>query len=175
MPPTPSHAAGPEVIDPVPAGPDAVVVFQVGPWRMGLPIEVIVEALPAARIGRLPDAPEGVAGYLDVRGDALPVIDLRVVLGSATEPLRPSHHFLVCRATDRRVVLWIDRVLRLDGSLRSAGRDFPADDRSRHIEAFARSDDGIVLIQDLGVLLRPAHAQALRRALGSLAGNGEGA
>lgn len=165
MPPTSSPT---DTLDPGSAGPDAVVVFRVGAWRLGLPVDAVVEALPAARIAPLPGAPAAVAGYLDVRGAPLPVFDLRVVLGTPAVPLRPSHHFLVCRTADRRVILWADRVLGLNGSLRPAGRNVSAAERSGHVGDLARSEDGIVLIQDLAPLLRPGDEEAVRAALRAL-------
>lgn len=46
-----------------------------------LPVEVVVEILDMRPMFRIPDAPAHLKGLIDVRGRAVPVIDLRVKLG----------------------------------------------------------------------------------------------
>jgi purine-binding chemotaxis protein CheW len=47
----------------------------------GLPVAVVREILDRSEISRLPQAPSYVLGVIDVRGEGVPVIDLRVKLG----------------------------------------------------------------------------------------------
>lgn len=54
------------------------VVFQLGDQDYGLPIASVNEiARPPERIARLPKAPEFVDGVMNLRGTAIPIIDLR--------------------------------------------------------------------------------------------------
>jgi purine-binding chemotaxis protein CheW len=58
----------------------------------------------------LPDAPPGVRGLLDVRGEVMPVVDARAALGGVPGPPRPDQHLVVLEAGGRRVALAVDRV-----------------------------------------------------------------
>jgi purine-binding chemotaxis protein CheW len=49
-----------------------------------LPVEMVVEILDMRPVFRIPDAPAHLQGLIDVRGRAVPVIDLRVKLGLPT-------------------------------------------------------------------------------------------
>ena len=50
------------------------------------PVTKVQEILDMRTISRLPRAPENLLGIIDVRGEGVPVIDLRLTLGMAAAP-----------------------------------------------------------------------------------------
>jgi chemotaxis signal transduction protein len=64
----------------VPAVDDLVVV-RAGGHAYGIPVRAVVEVTRMVALSPLPDAPEWVAGVLDLRGLPVPVVDLARRLG----------------------------------------------------------------------------------------------
>lgn len=52
------------------------LLFQLGKDRYVLDVGQVAEVLPLVRLKQIPQAPLGVAGVFDFRGDPVPVIDL---------------------------------------------------------------------------------------------------
>lgn len=63
------------------------VIFELAGRRYALPVVHVREVLPRATIVPVPDAPASLVGVLRLRGELVPVIDLRQRLGlPCTEP-----------------------------------------------------------------------------------------
>jgi chemotaxis-related protein WspB len=78
------------------------VLVQLGSDRYALPARDIVEVLPLVALKALPGTPRGVAGLLDYRGTAVPVVDLSALaLGAPAHP-RVSTRLLIVRYMARR-------------------------------------------------------------------------
>lgn len=58
-----------------------VVVFTLGNEEYGMPIEVVREITRLGDIRTIPKAPDYVKGLIDIRGAAIPLIDLHVRFG----------------------------------------------------------------------------------------------
>ena len=73
----------------------------------------------AVEVKRLPEVPTYVAGVVDVHGQVLPVVDLRLRFDSLTRPVAPSDHFIIARTPTHSVILPVDSTL--------GSRDIPVD------------------------------------------------
>jgi purine-binding chemotaxis protein CheW len=71
--------------------------------------EIQRAALPAA----LADAPPIVRGLVNLRGELIPLIDLRVTLGLPARPLRASDELVICHIRQRTVCFAVDRAVDL--------------------------------------------------------------
>lgn len=78
------------------------------------PVEKVQEILDMRPIARLPQAPETLLGMIDVRGQGIPVVDLRLTLGlppaDDTENTRIIVLALAGAGGDHRLGLRADRV-----------------------------------------------------------------
>jgi purine-binding chemotaxis protein CheW len=107
-----------------------------------------------------------IEGVIDVRGDLVPVLDLRARLGMAPVAVRPDHILILARAGDRTVAVRADAVewiASLDGS-----RLVQPERVARGIGYLAgvgRTPDGIVLVHDLDAFMRQGEAEVLETAL----------
>jgi len=143
-----------------------LLVFTLDDQRFALPATVVRETVAAVAITPLPAAPAVVDGVVDVRGQIVPVYDLRVRFGRPRRPVRASEHFVIASAGDKTVALRVDRALELvsvvEADLLPAAADDPRFDR---VAGIARLQDGLVLVQDLAAFLSDSEAATLDRAL----------
>lgn len=58
-----------------------VVIFELGQEEYGMPIEIVREITRLGDIRPIPKAPEYVKGLINLRGSAIPLIDLHVRFG----------------------------------------------------------------------------------------------
>jgi purine-binding chemotaxis protein CheW len=143
-----------------------LLVFELAGARYALEAACVREVVRAVFITPLPDAPAVVEGVIDVRGEIVPVYDVRLRFGLPLQRLRPDEQIVLAWTGDRRVAIRCDRTDWVAGAERSR----PADGAElkhagRHIVGVARLADGIVLIHDLQGFLEQAEAEALESAL----------
>jgi purine-binding chemotaxis protein CheW len=86
----------------VPGNKDVtLIVLELDGRWFALPINTVNEVIRMVAIAPLPDAPEWVAGVINVRGEVLPVIDLRTRLGLDRRPYRLDTPIFVVTAFGR--------------------------------------------------------------------------
>lgn len=125
------------------------------------PVERVQQILEVQPVTRLPRAPADLLGMIDVRGQGVPVVDLRTTLGLETAPDDENTRIVVlsvrCEGRDARMALKTDRVFEvtvLDG----AELD-PPPQLARHgwagdcIAGIGRRNGGFVTVLDLDRLL----------------------
>ena len=138
-----------------------VVVFGLGEEEFALPVTTVREILDHRNAYRVPHAPDWFLGLTDVRGESVPMVDLRVRLGLS--PVEPT-------LTTR--ILVVDRVL--DVATVAAGSVEGAPDlggrwRSDQIEAILRRGAGFVALLDPARLFGADGAQSALADLGMAA------
>src|SRR5438874_12492092 len=83
--------------------------FMVGPEEYAIDIHRVVEILHLPAPAQFPRAP-GVDGVLNLRGELLPLVDLRRVFGTATPTDSRRQGLLVCLVGRRKIAFRVDRV-----------------------------------------------------------------
>jgi purine-binding chemotaxis protein CheW len=146
--------------------PSEVLLFTLDGQRYGLPSADVRELVRAARLTPLPRAPDVVEGLLNLRGELLPVLDLRRRFRLPARPLSPMDHFIVARAGPRTVVLRVDRaegMLNLEaGTWDETAGELPG---VGYVAGAVKLEEGLVLVHDLRTFLSEAEALALDTAL----------
>jgi purine-binding chemotaxis protein CheW len=94
----------------------AYVLFTIEDCRCALPVQSVSEVLPFPDLFRPPGTPRVIAGFLDLGGQAIAVVDAAVLLdpASSRKPIREQAdlHLLLLAATGRApVALAVQRVL----------------------------------------------------------------
>ncbi|XXF77650.1 chemotaxis protein CheW [Myxococcaceae bacterium GXIMD 01537] len=145
-----------------------VLLFTLEGQRYGLLAVDVRELVRAARLTPLPKAPDVVEGLLNLRGELLPVLDLRRRFRLPTRPLSPTDHLIIAKAGERRVALRVDRAegfLPLGpGDLDTTPRELPG---VGYVAGALKLPDGLVLVHDLRTFLSEAESLALDTALAS--------
>lgn len=148
-----------------------VLLVTLDDLRLALPLDAVVEVLPALAYTPLPTAPPVVVGVANLRGEPLPILDLRIRLAGEPRDPHPDHHVVVCRVADRSVGVWLDHVTGLE--------EIAADDlvetskvaRAEHVEGVGLLPDGTVLVCDVASFLSADEALGLEAALAAEPGS----
>jgi purine-binding chemotaxis protein CheW len=155
-----------------------VLALQVGDGSYAVPISAVVEVLPMVELAPLPDASEWLAGMLNFRGSAFPVVDLRKRLRARSAPIRLSTPIVVVTTGVGGCGLIADSVHDVftaeaepgaadDAMLRAVARDAP-------FEGIVRSGDRLLLALDVERIATAAdHASTAGPASSSTAPHAE--
>lgn len=76
------------------------LLFQLGADRYAIEAQRVAEVLPLVQVKAVPQAPRGVAGLINYRGQAVPVVDLSATTVGRPAALRLSTRLIVVRTTD---------------------------------------------------------------------------
>jgi len=144
------------------------VTLGIGREVFAVEVAVVQEILEMRQISLLPHAPAFMLGVIDVRGRAVPVIDLRVKLGlppvAATEHTRILVMEVPIDGKPLAMGLVADRVFEVTG-LNADGVESPPEIgvrwRSEYIRGIARHADNFVIIFDLAQLFSSEEAALL--------------
>lgn len=144
------------------AGLHEILTFEVEGRTYALPASRVRELIRAVAVEPLPGAPPIVEGIINVRGEVVPVVDLRRRLGLPAKPAAPADHLILAWAGTQTVALHVDRVIDL---MRLAADRFE-DLRGivpglRDLSGVAKLPDGLLLIQDVRALLTDAEGTGL--------------
>ncbi|GGH23894.1 chemotaxis protein CheW [Alsobacter metallidurans] len=137
------------------------VTLGVGEDVFALPIESVREILEMRRIARLPHAPNCVLGMIDVRGESVPVLDLRLRLGLEPVPETAATRIVILNAeqdgSELSVGLLAERVFEVaeldDGRLDPPPAVGGAK-ASACVSGVGRRRDAFVMVFDVPRLLR---------------------
>ncbi|MCX5976103.1 MAG: chemotaxis protein CheW [Coprothermobacterota bacterium] len=143
-----------------------LLVFSIGDRRCALSLAEVERVVRAAAVTPLPHLPETILGMIDIQGEVLPVIDLRVVLGLPVQPLSPGDQFIIAHTPVRRLTLVIDQALEvhhcLPENVTDSSHVFPGSDQ---VKAILRDEQGLIQVLNLAQLLNQAEEKALTQAL----------
>lgn len=145
--------------------------FDLAEQQLALPLADVKRVLPILHYAALPGAPEPIVGVANLRGQVVPVADLRIRFGWSAIATRLWSPVIWTGSRQRQFLLPVDRV-------RAASRhpdehwlpitELPV---SRMLlRGVVCADSGLLLIQDLDALLSVEEWEQLRDAL---AANGQ--
>jgi purine-binding chemotaxis protein CheW len=147
-----------------------LLVFELAGVRYALELPAVREVIRAVLISPLPEAPAVIEGIVDVRGELVPVYDLRARFGLPPRALHPDERLVIAWTGSRLASFRCERTEWVEHVARSRIED-PAVVRGagRHLAGIARLADGLVLIQNLEEFLDAAEAESLATALSARA------
>jgi purine-binding chemotaxis protein CheW len=144
-----------------------VLVFEIEQHRYGVDTDAVREIVRAVLPTRLPKAPAVVIGLVNVRGEALPLIDLRLRFGLPQNRLGVHEVFVIVSARGRRCALRADAARELVRVPRDSITSAPA--RSQYAAGTTALADGLLVICDLDAFLEEAELIELDAALAEAA------
>jgi purine-binding chemotaxis protein CheW len=140
-----------------------VLVFEIEQHRYGVDTDAVHEIVRAVLPTRLPKAPAVVIGLVNVRGDVLPLIDLRLRFALPPRPVGVHEVFVIVSARGRRCALRADAVRELVRVPRD--RITPAPERSQYAAGTAVLEDGLLVLCDLDAFLEQSELMVLDQVL----------
>jgi len=159
-PPVESFAAGTKVPPSTSSRHDGktfqVVSFRIGDEEYGVDIMAVQEIILVGCITQVPEVPEHVLGVINLRGNVIPIMNLRRRFGMADQPSDESTRIVVMNLGGRTVGAVVDgvnEVLRLSheeisatpATLGGAGKDY--------VLGLARRKDRLLILLDMARLL----------------------
>ncbi len=140
-----------------PAEQQTLVIFTLEGRAFALPVLDIGEILRMVAITHVPDMPGWVRGVINLRGQVIPVIDLRRRLGLPIGEIGLNTPILVVRTSRRSLGLVADSVINvIDVSEEDLSMPSDVGGRGQAIAAVARTDDGLVMVLDLEQIVAAA-------------------
>lgn len=141
-----------------------VVTLGIEADRFAIPVEAVREILDMQSLFRLPEAPAHVAGLADVRGRAVPVIDLRTRLGLTPQDATPHTRILVLEveAVGRALTIGLiaDRVFEvtaLDADSIDPAPDLGSAWNAKYIKNVANiAGGGLLMLLDISAVVDSA-------------------
>jgi purine-binding chemotaxis protein CheW len=133
-----------------------LVGFIVGNEEFAVPILSIQEIIKPIEWTRVPFTPDFVLGVFNLRGNVLPLIDLRKKFGAPSAEFDDDVRFIVIKVGDELAGFVIDRLteaLRLEESSILPPPDTNTE-RDAMIEGIGRKDDRIITILKIQALLK---------------------
>jgi purine-binding chemotaxis protein CheW len=87
-----------------------ILVVRVGPGEFALPVEHVTEVLWMVELAPVPEGPPWLLGLVNVRGDVVPVVDLRTRLGLPAGAVSLSTPLVIVSTPGRRLAVVPDEV-----------------------------------------------------------------
>lgn len=148
--------------------PVQAVTFSIGAEIFAVPVAQVREILDYQEPFRLPAAPEHFLGLIDVRGQGVPAIDLRLRLGLPRAEPTPLTRILILEVPREGQTLLlglvIDRALVVSAFAPEAIEEAPEIGvrwRSDYITGVIRQDGGFVVLIDIARVLTSQDAALL--------------
>jgi purine-binding chemotaxis protein CheW len=142
------------------------VVFRVGAAEYVLPASIVLELESFTSATPVPGAPPHVAGLMQIRGQVIPVVDLRKRFGiAASEPL-PDQRVIVVEQAGRRVGLLVDtarEVLKLAPDTFRPPPELVIEQAEGYVKAVAQHENRLVMLLDAGLLLNQEDGNGQQR------------
>jgi purine-binding chemotaxis protein CheW len=137
-----------------------VVTLGIEADRFAIPVTAVREILDMQALFRLPEAPPHVAGLADVRGRAVPVIDLRTRLGLPPQQTTEHTRILVLDVGTLTIGLIADRVFEVTAIPRDhldPAPDLGQSWKAQYIQNVAkRAEGGLLMLLDVGAVIDAA-------------------
>ncbi|MDI1449042.1 chemotaxis protein CheW [Polyangium sp. 6x1] len=159
-----------EADEPLPVeGEIQAVVCRVEETRVAFPLDVVERAVPAAAMAPLPEAPPWVHGLLNLRGRALPVLDVAARIERRGRTLDLDDQIVICRHEAQRIGLVVQevlgvRTLALGERTNGLGASLPL---APYVRATLRDAKGLVLLFSLSRLIATSDIPPLEEPSGT--------
>jgi len=145
---------------------DQIVVFTLDELLYALPLPAVVKVLHAIEIRHLPEAPEIISGIINVKGQIIPVADIRKRFGLVAREIDPDDRLIIADTGKRHVAILVDTVTGIrdlaPGQQKQTRETLPF---AEHLKGVAKIDDELILIYDLDRFLSLDEEMKLEEAL----------
>jgi len=149
-------------------------VFSMGDEVFGIEIERVVEILKSQKTYTLPDLPEFLSGVITVRGEVVPLLDLRRRFNIAST--FKKERVMIVRYDNEKIGLVVDEVKEIT-SLDTKDITYPPSIfkglKKKYLTGLGKKGDMIIIILNLDDLLTSEEKIMLKESEGIFNGNAE--
>jgi len=155
-------------------------VFKIGKEDFGVHIGRVVEILKSQKIYSLPELPDFISGVIDVRGEVIPLLDLRKRFGAQTETRKCR--IIIVRYEDEKIGLLvdeIDKIMQFDPEEISPSPAMFKGLRTEYLTGLGKKEGRLVILLNIERLLTSEERIVLKESTGLIeeedAGTGKSA
>lgn len=142
---------------------EKIVVFRIDDGEYGIGIDYVREINNLDRIVSIPGTPDFISGMVSLRGEIIPLMNLRVLFGIAENRKLPPSKFLVVEHKKERIGILIDSVSEVLSLNKELFEDTPrlleADNQKKYVHQICKLNEGkrTVMMVDLTTVLDYMH------------------
>ncbi|NMB08984.1 MAG: chemotaxis protein CheW [Tissierellia bacterium] len=128
------------------------VIFKLGQEYYGLSINNVISIEKPSQTTRVPNAPDYVKGVINLRGEVIPVIDLRKKLGMETKDIDRNSRIIVVSSNEIYAGLIVDtssEVLEIDKENIDKPPTDENDEFIDYINGIGKTDNRLIILLDL--------------------------
>jgi purine-binding chemotaxis protein CheW len=132
-----------------------IVVFELASERYGVDIAAVQSIIKLQPITALPHAPSFVEGITNLRGNILPVFDLRKRFGLTVKEYTNNNRIIVVSLNTTKVGMIVDavsEVLRIPEEAIEPAPSMVVTFDSAFIDGIAKVDQTLIILLDLGIV-----------------------
>ncbi len=137
---------------------EQMVVFRLAGEQFGVSISQVQEITKLSKITKVPRAPRYVEGVVNLRGDVIPVIDLRKRFELEVKEYTHSTRIIVSDINKKKVGIIVDEVLevlRVSGRYMEGAPDIVQDQKiQKFLEGIANLSERMIMMLDLENILQ---------------------
>ena len=144
-----------------------LVSFEIGEEKFGVEILCVKEIIRILSITRVPGSPDFVEGVINLRGQVVPVVDLRRRLGIGRKEFDATTRMIVVELGGQQVGFIVDvvsQVLRIPAETIEPPPQMVTGVDSEYIQGLTRVGDRLLMLLDLQRILSRAEQAAIRKA-----------
>lgn len=130
------------------------IFFQLDETSYALPVSIVRQVEMVEKITQVPTSPPYVLGVTSIRGQVLPVLDLRHRLGLPSRPADRNSRLLVVEWSARTVALLVDSATEFKEIDSEALVDTPGEMTGELVERLLHLGERTVLLLDLRKVLK---------------------
>ena len=140
-------------------GSEQIVVLDLGGEAYGVGIGCVDEIIRMQAVTRIPNGPSFVEGVTNLRGQVIPVLDLRRRFGLPASAQTPRSRIVVAELGEHTVGLVVDgvsEVLTVGAEAVERPSSLVTSDRTAFLRGVAKLDERLILLLDLSRILTDA-------------------
>jgi purine-binding chemotaxis protein CheW len=133
-----------------------MISFTVGEQEYGVDIQSVKEVIRQGEITALPRAPSFLKGIINLRGDVIPIVDLRERFALQAGTYSEASRVIVVEVGEKSVGMVVDRVshvLRVSEDRIEAAPAWLGGTNSDFVRGVARVDERLVVLLDMEAVL----------------------
>lgn len=141
-----------------------LVVFHLAGETYAVDIHQVREIIRVPQITKVPRTPEFVEGVINLRGNVIPVLDLRKRFGLGEGDDTSARRIIVVEMEERTIGMVVDavsEVLRIDETLIDPPSPYIVSVNSLYIEGIAKLDEELVILLHLDKVLSDGEKERL--------------
>jgi len=140
--------------------------FTVERLVFAIPIKVVQQCIQIIEILPVPDFPQYISGIINILGEVIPVIHLRILFGLSEKEIELSDQMIIVTSRERSFALLVDSVSEIKEIMEEEVVKFEMIKYGKkYVSGVIKLEDGMVLINNVDLFLDENELKELENAI----------